>query len=154
MKRVIPLVVLLGELLGARPLPADEIKMEQVTALAKTYFRDSAEIPMDVAVTTTVTDKAGRPKQKAQGTVHMIFSGYNQQADRFTVHANSGIFSYGALRDSMTGNMAVFVAAIFLAPGPGKGGLLARCDPLHYRYRGRKGFRRRTRRQWRLRPAG
>jgi hypothetical protein len=44
-------------LLALAPLWAAEPTVDRITALAKEYFRDSAEVPMTVAVTTVVTDR-------------------------------------------------------------------------------------------------
>ncbi len=104
------------------PLPASaaddaEVTPDRVMALAKTYFRDSAEVPMDVAVITVVTDKSGKMKRSAQSGVRMIFRGYGLQTRSFNLNGRSGWFNTGALRDSMSGNMAAFAAPLFLMPG-------------------------------------
>jgi hypothetical protein len=119
MRRTVLLPAFLLFLFGLPALAADatEVNLGRITALAKAYFRDSAEVPMDVAVTTVVTDRAGKPKRKAQSAVRMVFHGYNQQSHRFSLDGNSGMFNAWALRDSMSGNMAAFVAALLLAPG-------------------------------------
>jgi hypothetical protein len=96
---------------------ADTVNLDRIMALAKTYFRDSAEVPMDVAVTTVVTDRAGKPKRQAQSSVRMLFHGYNRQSHKLSLNGNSGMFNSWALRDSMSGNMAAFVAALLLTPG-------------------------------------
>jgi hypothetical protein len=92
------------------------LRTAEVIALAKVYFRDSAEVPMDVAVTSVVTDRAGKSKRR-ESTVQMVFSGYSLEAGRFRLNGNSGLFNTGALRDSMSGNMASFVAPLFITPG-------------------------------------
>ncbi|MCU1232252.1 MAG: hypothetical protein JWP63_219 [Candidatus Solibacter sp.] len=89
MKRLILPVVLFGALLPA--VRAEDIRIDRIIAVAKSYFRDSTEIPMDVAVTTVVTDKQGKPKQKAQTSVRMVFNGYSQQSGKFSLHASSGV---------------------------------------------------------------
>ena len=71
---------------------------------------------MDVAVTTVVTDPAGKEKRRSQSTVHLVFHGSNQQAERFSFNSRSGWFNTGALRDSHTGTFAVFVAFSRLVP--------------------------------------
>lgn len=107
--------------------------LDQIKALANTYFRDSTEIPMNVAVTTVVTDGAGKVKHQTQSTVGMVFNGYNQGSGKFSLRANSGMFNAGAMRDSLSGDLAAFFAgglipkktstqtiAIQQAPEPGK----------------------------------
>lgn len=114
MKRsILPALLLCASCPQVRAADVPEVKIDRIVALAKTYFRDSAEIPMDIAVTTIVTDKSGKPRQRAQSSVRMVFNGYNQQSGRLSLHANSGWFNTGALRDSMSGSMAAFVAALF-----------------------------------------
>lgn len=93
--------------------PADR---EKITALSKVVLRDAAELPMEVAVTTVVTDAAGREKRHGQSSIRFVFHGYNQQAQRFTFDSRSGWFNTGALRDSQSGNFAVFEALSLLAP--------------------------------------
>ena len=89
---------------------AEELTLERVTALAKVYFRDSAEVPMSVDVTTLVTNEGGKTIHRAHLTVGMVFNGYNQQSGKFSFRANSGIFSTGALHDSLSGDFAAFFA--------------------------------------------
>jgi hypothetical protein len=89
---------------------ASDVDLEQIRSLANTYFRDSTEIPMSVAVTTVVTDAAGKVKHQTQATVGMVFIGYNQGSGKFSLRANSGMFSAGAMRDSLSGNLAAFFA--------------------------------------------
>jgi hypothetical protein len=100
---------------------AAEVDLDQIKALANTYFRDSAEIPMSVDVTTVVTDGAGRVKHQAQSTVGMVFNGYDQGSGKFSLRANSGMLNAGAMRDSLSGDMAAFFA----------GGLISKKDSAH-----------------------
>ena len=116
-RRLLPLVLLYAvHHSPAAAADVAEVKMDRIVALAKTYFRDSAEVPMDVAVTTVVTGTNGKPKHRAQSTVRMVFHGYNLQSGKFSLRGNSGWFNTWALRDSMTGDMAAFVAPLFLVP--------------------------------------
>jgi hypothetical protein len=92
------------------------LTLDQVTALAKTYFRDSAEVPMSVAVNTVVTDKAGKVTYRGQSTVSMVFHGYNQSSGHWSFRGNSGWFNTGALRDSVSGEIGAFMAASLLTP--------------------------------------
>jgi hypothetical protein len=102
-----------GQTSPARPAGLDA---GRVTALAKMYFRDSAELPMDVAVTTVVTDARGKLKRRSQSSVRFVFRGYNQEAGKFSFRSNSGWFNTRALRESLSGDLAVFAAAMRLAP--------------------------------------
>ena len=88
----------------------------RVTALAKMYFRDSAELPMDVAVTAVVSDAHGKLKRRSQSSVRFLFRGYNQEAGKFSFRSNSGWFNTRALRESLSGDLAVFFAVMGLAP--------------------------------------
>jgi len=99
---------------GAGGDPVDPAK---VTALFRMFLRDSAELPMDVAVTTLVTDAAGREKRHTQGTVRLLFRGYSQQAERFTMKSQAGLMYRRLLHDSMAGDLAVFKAFMLVAPG-------------------------------------
>jgi hypothetical protein len=90
---------------------ATGVDVAQIQALAKAYFRDSTEIPMNVAVTTLVTDRSGKVKHQSQSIVVMVFRGYmNQAAGSFSLRTNSGMFNAAAARDSMSGDLAAFFA--------------------------------------------
>jgi len=80
------------------------------------FLRDSAELPMDVAVTTVITDPGGHEKRRSQSSVHFVFHGYNPQAEKYSFDSRSGWFNTGALRDSFTGDFAVSEAFSRLAP--------------------------------------
>jgi hypothetical protein len=94
--------------------PADR---DRVTAVFKSFLRDSAELPMDVAVTTVVTNAAGRQKRHTQATVHLVFHGYNQQAERFTLRSDTGFFHFRELHDSIAGDFEIFKAFSMVVPG-------------------------------------
>jgi len=72
---------------------------------------------MDVAVTTVVTDPGGRVRRRTQATVHLVFRGYNQQAERFTFRSDAGFFHWRELHDSIVGDFAIFKAFSQVAPG-------------------------------------
>jgi hypothetical protein len=95
---------------------AADVTLDRVTALAKAYFRDSAEVPMSVVVTTVVTGPAGKVKHRGESSVSMVFHGYNQASGKFSLRGNSGWFNTGALRDSMSGDLAAFFCAFYLIP--------------------------------------
>jgi len=95
---------------------ATDLTPERITTLAKKYFRDSAELPMKVAVTTVVEDSSGKEKRRANSTVLFVFKGYNLEAGSFKLRGNSGWTNTWALRDSLTGHLAAYIAAGFLAP--------------------------------------
>jgi hypothetical protein len=98
-----------------RGISAD-LTVARVTAMAKTYFRDSAEVPMTVSVGTVVTDSTGRMKHQGQSTVRLIFHGYNQSSGHFSLRGDSGWFNTGALRDSIVGDVTAFMAAAMISP--------------------------------------
>jgi len=90
--------------------------VQRVMALAKMYFRDCAELPMDVAVTTVVTDARGKLKRRSQAAARLLFRGYNQEGGRFSLSASSGWTNPRAMRESMSGDLAVFFVAMGLVP--------------------------------------
>jgi hypothetical protein len=90
----------------------------QMTELSKSFLRDSAELPMDVAVTTVVKDATGKQKRNATSTVRLLFRGYNAQAGRWSFRANSGLMARRILYDSMGGHLAIFDAFTAIAPRP------------------------------------
>ena len=108
--------ILLTLFCGCRCASGADVTLDRVTALAKTYFRDSAEVPMSVAVTTVVTDGAGKVKHRGQSSVSMVFHGYNQESGKFSFRGTSGWFNTGALRDSMSGDLAAFISSGYLLP--------------------------------------
>lgn len=71
---------------------------------------------MSVAVTTVVTDGAGKVKHRGQSSVSMVFHGYNQESGKFSFRGTSGWFNTGALRDSMSGDLAAFISSGYLLP--------------------------------------
>jgi len=93
------------------------VTLDRVQSLAKAYFRDSAEVPMNVEVSTVVTDPAGKTKHSARSAVQMLFHGYSLQGHKFNLKGNSGWFNTWALRDSIPGDLAAFWAPLFLTPG-------------------------------------
>ena len=93
-----------------------DLTPDRVVVLAKIYFRDSAEVPLKVSVTTVVTDRAGKVKERHQSAVTMIFHGYNLQTGSFSLRSNSGWFNTGALRDSLGGDLTAFISAAYLMP--------------------------------------
>jgi hypothetical protein len=98
---------------------AGDVDLDRIKELARTWFRDSTEIPMSVAVTTTVTDGAGKVKHQGQSTVSMVFNGYNQGSGRFSARAKSGMLNAGAMHDSLSGELSAFFA----------GGVILKKDP-------------------------
>jgi hypothetical protein len=100
-------------------------------ALAKKYFRDSAELPMNVDVTTVITDAKGKTKRRTHSTVLFVFKGYNQEAGKFTFYGRSGWFNTAALRDSLTGHFSAYLAATYLAPKKGEPHRLEIHQPSH-----------------------
>ena len=89
---------------------ADDLTLDRLTALAKTYFRDSAEIPMTVAITAIATDNNGKVKHQSQTTAGMVFRGYNLESGKFSLRANASMMHPGALGDSLPGDLAAFMA--------------------------------------------
>ena len=73
---------------------------------------------MDVAVTTTVRNAAGKTTKTSHSTVHVLFKGYSLRTHHFSFQGNSGWFSTGSLRDSFSGNFAAFMAAGMIADPP------------------------------------
>jgi hypothetical protein len=106
-KRFIPILCVLAAA-EAQPPSA-----EDVINLAKTFFRDSAEIPMDVSVTKTILNPAGSVRRETHATARMLFHGYNK-AGRFTVSAKAGGLGKGTAIESMSGDLAAFASGVLL----------------------------------------
>jgi hypothetical protein len=95
-------------------LPAGaQITRERLSASALIYFRDMAELPMDVDVHTVVQDPAGKTTKIVDAQVRLIFKGYriSKEGFSFSFHSNSGWFSAGSLNDSMAGDLGAQFAA-------------------------------------------
>jgi hypothetical protein len=88
----------------------------QVTALSRTFLRDSTELPMDVAVQTKVTDAKGRKKRDAHSNVQVLFNGYNRQSEGYSFRSKSGFTGFKILHDSLGSNFVVIDAFRRLAP--------------------------------------
>ena len=92
-------------------LSAGEATLDQITALAKVYLRDSAEVPMNVAVTVMVKDRAGKIKHQNQLSTSMVFRGYSLNTGKFSIVATKNGMTPLGLHDSLPGDLAAFVAA-------------------------------------------
>lgn len=104
-------IVAAGQTSAGKPAAA---ALDQVAAAAKTYFRDTAELPMSIAVTMVVTDASGKLKRRSHGSVDFIFHGYNPRSDKGTFTISAGIFQRGTMKESMGGNNAVLFAGLML----------------------------------------
>lgn len=91
---------------------------DQVMAVSKSFLRDSAELPMDVDVTTVVKDAKGKTKRNAKAKIRFLFKGYSGKSGNFSFHSTSGMFGVRVLHDSVGGNFAVIAAFTRLAPDP------------------------------------
>jgi hypothetical protein len=107
-------LLLSGGMLLAQTAPT----RDEITALSRSFLRDSAELPMDVAVATVVKDARGKTIRDAHSTVRFLFRGYNAQAGRFSFRAQAGMMSMRIMNDSIGGNFAVIDAFTLLAPHP------------------------------------
>src|SRR4051794_26027644 len=111
------LVYLLGSMLLIGGAAADDVPDRgQITALSKTFLRDSAELPMDVIVKTVVTDAKGKRKRDAQSNVQFLFRGYNAGAEKYSFRSSAGFMSLRILHDSAAGNFAAINAFSRLTP--------------------------------------
>jgi hypothetical protein len=113
-----PFVYLLwSTLLVAGAAAADDLpERGQITALSKTFLRDSAELPMDVLVKTVVTDAKGKTKRDAHSNVQFVFRGYNAGTEKYSFRSTAGFMSLRILHDSMAGNFAAINAFSRLTP--------------------------------------
>jgi hypothetical protein len=93
-----------------------EISLKQVSAAAKIYFRDTAELSMTVSVTTTVTDQSGKIRKHSQGTVKFLFHGYNPGTGKGTFTGQYGLFHKRTYMESLSGSVALISAGMFLRP--------------------------------------
>jgi hypothetical protein len=107
---------LLCALLASGASGADLPDRSQITGLSKTFLRDSAELPTDVAVKTLVVDAKGKKRRDAQSSVQFPFRGYNAQAERYSFRSAAGLMSRRILNDSVAGNFAVINAFTRLTP--------------------------------------
>jgi hypothetical protein len=103
-------------LLAACAAAADLPDRDRITALSKTFLRDSAELPMDVLVKAVVTDAKGKTKRNAKSNVQFVFSGYNAKAETYSFRSTAGFMSLRILHDSIAGNFAVINAFSRLTP--------------------------------------
>jgi hypothetical protein len=107
-------VLLGGGILIAQSAP----DRDEITKLSKSFMRDSAELPMTVAVETVVTNAKGKKIRNTHSTTAFIFHGYNGQIGRYTFRTNAGLMSYRIMHDSIGPNFAVLDAFMSIAPRP------------------------------------
>jgi hypothetical protein len=81
---------------------ANQPTLAQVAKASRTYFRDSAELPLVMAIELTAKDPSGRIRKHKTGKVKYDFHGYNPRSEN--MNAN--------LRGSGSVIKAAFVAAI------------------------------------------
>ena len=98
---------------GCSALHAQAPDVDRITRVAKNFFRDSAELPMEVSVTTVVKGPSGKTKRNKQATIHMLFHGY-AQSGHFQVSSRAGIMDRSAMFESMSGDFAAFAAGSLL----------------------------------------
>jgi hypothetical protein len=109
-------LLLLALACGAAQTP--ELTSEQVVALARTFFRDTGELPMNVRVTKVVTDAGGKLKRSSESSVRVLGRGYNQTSDMASWRVDSGWFSTQAMRWA-SGNLALTWSMMRLASKAG-----------------------------------
>ncbi len=80
----------------------DQPTLAQVVKASRTYFRDSAELPLVMTIELTAKDPSGRVRKHKTGKVKYDFHGYNPRSE----NANAN------LRGSRSVMKAAFVAAI------------------------------------------
>jgi len=91
-----------------------ELTSEQVVALAKTFFRDTGERPMDVRVTKVVTDASGKLKRRSQSSFRVVYQG------KSTLRFAGGSLGPGGLFASMSDSSFLDAAMKTLAPETGE----------------------------------
>ena len=97
--------------------PASPVDRDAVAALFKLFLRDSAELPMDVQVTTVVTNAKGREIRRKHTSVRLLFRGYNQRSGNFSLTSNGSFFHMRELHDSLAPDFAIFKAFSLAVPG-------------------------------------
>jgi hypothetical protein len=116
MPRHLPLVA--AALLSATLYGQSAPDRNEITALSKSFLRDSAELPMTAAVETVVKNAKGKQVRNAHSTTEFIFRGYNGQTGNASFRTNAGLMSYRIMHDSIGPNFAVINAFTALAPQP------------------------------------
>jgi hypothetical protein len=110
-----------GLLLVCAAAGQTDADLDRVRAAEKVYFRDIHEFPMDVSVTTVVTDPKGISKQVAQGWVGFIFRGYNPATETSTFYTESSVFKIKLRGQSMTGHNVVLHSGAVFRSKPAEG---------------------------------
>lgn len=90
-----------------------QITRDRLYSSALVYFRDMAELPMDVDVHTVIQDPCGKTTKTVNARVRLVFKGYRVTKDKFSFsfHSNSGWFSAASLNDSIAGDLGAQLAA-------------------------------------------
>jgi hypothetical protein len=95
-------------------LAAADVTLDQIQTLAKVYLRDSAEVPMNVEVTTVVMDAKGKLTHRSHLTETTVFRGYSQGTGSFSMRANKqGLTPFGRW-EAMSGEVAAFMSGAIL----------------------------------------
>ncbi len=100
------IAILLMDVCLGQPSPSESaFDRGELAALAKNYFRDTAELPMTVTVSTSVVDLSGRTKKQTQNRAEVVFHGYAPSRGG-KVSAKGGITARRQLYDSLSGDLA------------------------------------------------
>lgn len=87
---------------AASPGPADQPTLAEAAKASRTYFRDSAELPLVMEVELTAKDSSGRVRKHKTGKVKYDFHGYNPRSGNANVN----------LRGSSRVRRAAFIVAM------------------------------------------
>jgi len=101
--------------------PAEKLTFEKLVKATKITLRDSAELPLEMKVSLTTSDPAGRIRKEKTGSYKLDFHGFNVQSSRGKVTFRGGW---------STRNAAFNSALFFLVPAI----VVAHTDGDRYRF--------------------
>jgi hypothetical protein len=108
--------------------PPATLIIDQLTAAAKRYFRDTAEIPLLQQMEFAVFDPSGRLRKTQKLTREYLFEGYNPRREEATVRLHGGNVSFWSLlRGNKLGKASMNAANWTMTAG-----VLARADLSSY----------------------
>jgi hypothetical protein len=120
--RYMDLAQLLIALLLALPASGQQsastdISFERVTRASKESLRDSAELPMRIAVDFSATDQTGRVRKHRKGRFDYDFHGFNPRSGSATMNLRGLGLTRSGYKEATTTAIVATMAAVLVAPG-------------------------------------